>query len=124
VKKQRIRKITHDLIVILIFGVCYLCFFIKTGVGIPCVINKLTGIKCPGCGMTHAIVELVNGNIKGAMEYNALVLNVFPALCLYLIYRCVRYIKGNDEKFYIWEYILLIVFCVAVVGYGLIRNIK
>ena len=49
-----------------ILGFGYLIFFQKFGKGIPCLIYELTGYRCPGCGMTHALAEVWNGNYAGA----------------------------------------------------------
>lgn len=121
-KKQRKKKILYSLIAIAVFGIIYLFVFLKFGFGIPCIFYKITGMKCPGCGMTHAIAELSQGNVKLALEYNALCLTALPVLCLYLLYRAMRYVNGKDEGFYIWEYVLLIVLFVVVVRYGIVRN--
>jgi hypothetical protein len=47
------------------------CFEKITG-AIPgfCPFHALTGIPCPGCGMTRAIVSLIGGNISEAFLYN------------------------------------------------------
>ena len=49
---------------------------------IPCFFYKITGIKCPGCGMTRSLHNLVNGDIKKAIWYNVMSI---PAIVL-LIY--------------------------------------
>ncbi len=122
-RKQRVMRAAGILLAVVIFGLIYLWFFTTFGVGIPCIFNRITGLLCPGCGMTHAIAELCKGDIRGALGYNALVVDVFPVLCLYLLYRAVRYINGRGEGFYIWEYALLIILFIITVGYGLLRNL-
>lgn len=121
-KKQRLKKLLKNLLIIVALGICYLCFFLKFGFGIPCIFKKVTGYKCPGCGMTRAIAQLWKGNVEQALYYNKLVLNVLPITCLYLLYRAVRYINGNDEGFYIWEYAVLSVLLIVTIGYGILRN--
>lgn len=46
-----------------------------------CLIRKVFGVKCPGCGMTRAISSLAHGDIRKAVRYNRLVVVVFPILC-------------------------------------------
>jgi uncharacterized membrane protein len=40
--------------------------------GDTCVIHRLTGWQCPLCGMTHAVVALLHGNIATALHRNPL----------------------------------------------------
>ena len=94
----------------------------KRLVGIPCFFYKITGYKCPGCGMTHALSEIWNGNFRSAWEYNALSFTVLPIVCIYLLYRSVREAMGKGEGFYIWEYILLAGLLIIALAYGYVRN--
>jgi hypothetical protein len=41
--------------------------------GIPCVMHWLSGIECPGCGMTRALVLTSQFEWRAALEMNALV---------------------------------------------------
>jgi hypothetical protein len=46
-----------------------------------CLIRNVFGVLCPGCGMTRAISCVFHGNFKQALQYNKLVVLVFPLLC-------------------------------------------
>jgi hypothetical protein len=37
---------------------------------LPCPFHSITGVKCPGCGMTHACIALARGDIAMAWNYN------------------------------------------------------
>ncbi len=116
-------RLLKPIIVLLILGLLYLLFFRRFRIGIPCIFYTITGWKCPGCGMTHALSVLSKGDIKAAWDYNALSITALPVLCTYLFYRWVRVNLGKGEGFHIWEYVLLVLLFVSVVGYGIIRNI-
>lgn len=116
-------SLIKPIIVLLMLGFAYLFFFQRFEIGIPCLVYKLTGYKCPGCGMTHALSEVWNGNYLGAWRYNALSITVLPIVCIYLLYRSVKEQLGNGDGFYIWEYIILTILFVVVLFYGYIRNI-
>lgn len=117
-----ILKILKPIVLILAVGFVYLMFVQKFEIGIPCIFNKLTGLKCPGCGMTHAMVEIWNGNLDAAMQYNALSLTAFPVVCIYAFYRYIKEGIKKNEEFYIWEYVLLVVLLTVAVVYGYSRN--
>ena len=72
--------------------------------------------------MTHAIAQLWKGQIKKALEYNALCISVLPITCFYMLYRSVCYVNG-EEGFHAWEYAVLIILLAVTIGYGIMRNI-
>lgn len=121
VKKKCFFSIFKQVGTIFILGSVYLAVVLKTEQGIPCIFYKVTGLKCPGCGMTHAMVEIWKGNYKEALQYNALSITVFPLECLYLLYRFIS--ELNKEEFHIWEYAVLIALLFITIGYAWIRNI-
>ena len=47
-----------------------------------CPFRALTGLPCPGCGMTRAFCSLGHGDLQGAFGYNALAPFVFAAALL------------------------------------------
>lgn len=122
-KKKQIKNTIFTVASLILVAVLNQICFIIWGKGIPCVFRLITGYQCPGCGMTHAIKEIVFGNFKGAMKYNFLCLNVLPLTVIYLAFRLVRAIRTGYEGFKIWEYSVLMVLFVVTIGYGITRNI-
>lgn len=93
-----------------------------TGHGIPCVFHLITGLQCPGCGMTRAVISIAHGDIGQAFEYNALSVTLVPVVIIYLCYRGIRYIRDGREEFRAWEIVFLLTGLIIAIGYGIIRN--
>ena len=60
-------------------------FLILAGIvlTVHCPLKYLTGISCPGCGMTRALISLLTGHFRQAMHYHPLVLLVIPGVIVY-----------------------------------------
>ncbi|MBR3679285.1 MAG: DUF2752 domain-containing protein [Oscillospiraceae bacterium] len=62
-----------------------------------CVIRTLTGLKCPSCGMTHAVLSLFRGDIVGAVRENLMVpVGVLLGILWYI--GCWMEFFGSEKK--------------------------
>ncbi|MFT7484268.1 MAG: hypothetical protein ACI9F9_000108, partial [Candidatus Paceibacteria bacterium] len=53
------------------------------GVGLlPCPIHSLTGVSCPGCGITRACLSLVQGDLVSAWSYHPFAFFLVPLAVL------------------------------------------
>lgn len=48
----------------------------------PCIFRSITGLYCPGCGITRMLHALAHGDLARAARMNAMVLAMLPALAL------------------------------------------
>ena len=64
------------------------------GVGIPCPLNAVTGLHCPGCGMFRAVLALVRGDVWQAVRYNALCVFLLPAFAVFCVRESALYIRA------------------------------
>jgi hypothetical protein len=60
------------LVVIAILHGSGVCSADLVGSALPlfCPFKALTGVPCPGCGMTHALVSVAKGDFHSALIYN------------------------------------------------------
>lgn len=82
---KRIRTLweNHSGIILGLSAVSVLCL-LRFVLGLPCPIKYLTGISCPGCGMTRALWSLVTLDLSAALHYHpaCILLPVFAALLI------------------------------------------
>lgn len=52
---------------------------------IPCPIRTVFGVRCPGCGMTHALVALLRGDVRRAAQFNPFVFVLVPLVAIGLV---------------------------------------
>lgn len=62
-------KNKSNIIILLITGLLILAAYV---LGIGCPIKYMTGISCPGCGMTRAVVECIHLDFIRAWYYHPL----------------------------------------------------
>ena len=122
--EHRLRTVTIEIgSFILLCGIDLLAFSI-TGYGIPCVFRLFTGHLCPGCGITHACIEILHGNLQGAFQYNALSVTLLPLLLIYFAVKLVRYIRTGRLDLSIIEDIFLLLCFLICVLYAILRNVN
>lgn len=63
--------------------------------GTPCPIRLVTGLPCPGCGITRAAVLFVTGHWQQAWQMNPV---IFPIVLVVLYYGVNRYLLGREAK--------------------------
>lgn len=93
------------------------------GIGIPCLFRKMTGLLCPGCGNSRAVLSLLKLDLKAAFFYNML----FPLEFFYIgwvLFHCIRsYLKTGKFSYWpkkIWLDVLILI---AVLLWWIIRNL-
>jgi len=79
----------------------------------PCPFHSITGVECPGCGMTRACIALARGDIGNALNYNPLSLGLVLlaggfALAPHRIHRYWRRLPLNIRTLTGWSTFVLI----------------
>lgn len=73
-----------------------LVYCVMFALGITCPIRFLTGVSCPGCGMTRAVVSALRLDFKTAFDYHPLWILLLPvAITLVILWR-----KGKRKAFH------------------------
>ena len=113
--KSRFRQAKPLLVLICIAGF----YGLLNLVGIYCPIRFLTGISCPGCGMTRAWLSVLHGDFTQTMSFHPLFWTMIPAVFAVFFRK-----KLSRRMFYglVWCWILLMV-AVYLVRLFLIDNV-
>ncbi len=122
--KKRINNVLKANLVLLLILLGYYFINKYTGFYVPCIIYEITGFKCPGCGITHLVFDLLNFKIVDAFNDNPLVFIYSPFIISYYIYMIYLYIYDKKDKVlvkipnYVWGIIIAI-----TIIYGVVRNL-
>ena len=83
-----------------------------------CVIKSITGIPCPGCGLTRAYLALLHGDIKGAWNFHPLFWFIGPLIIFIFVFR-EKLQKNKKAQMIICSFSL-----VLIIGVYIYRMIK
>lgn len=103
-KRNKNSLLVFIILVILIYGILQVF-------GITCPIKFITGVSCPGCGMTRAYLSLLRLDFKSAYYYHPLF--VLPALGLILYIFRDKFSKkflSRLEIFFVLVFLIVYVF--------------
>jgi len=121
--KKRVYNLVIALSLIVGLGMGYAFFFVKTGIAIPCMIHLVTGLYCPGCGVSRMCLSILQGDFYLAFRYNPLLFLILPLLGFYFIRQAVNYIRGVKWQMSNWESIVWKVLVVVLIIFGVVRNL-
>ena len=111
-----LKKIKEYLILIIIL-IFFFLFFLTNN--LKCFFNELTGLYCPGCGITRLIISVLKLDFYQAFRYNPLVFCLIILGSIYAGYSLIRYKKikplGNR---------ISIILVVVIIIFSILRNIS
>lgn len=87
-----------------------------------CLFHALTGLNCPGCGMTRALYALLHGNLRVALKDNALFILTLGALAVWAAQFVVRKIRHQPTTFSVPPKYLWLSLVIALV-FAVVRNL-
>ena len=123
IDKRRLALALCIVLGVLCVGVAYLVLWKFTGFGFPCIFYTATGIKCAGCGMTHAAAALLTLDFKEAFRHNAMFLPVIVYIAWYAISVLLRFVKKKAPALDVKPYAVHITVGACMLVYGIVRNL-
>ncbi len=79
------RKIKHFKTKLVVLIAIIILAIVLTVSDTGCLIRRFIGIRCPGCGMTTAVVDVLHLRLAAAMNHHPMVWSL-PILVLYFLY--------------------------------------
>lgn len=122
-KKLKIKRVTV-ITCIIAAGFIYALFFMKTGVGIPCLFRLQTGYLCPSCGTTRMISSLLSLDFELAFYYNPLMFVLLPIFIYFALSFSIRYIKTGRVNTHRFENVIFISIVIVMIIFAVIRNLE
>jgi len=104
----------------LIIGMLYAVFIKITGISIHCLFREITGLKCPGCGITTFFMNMFRGDVKTAISANPSLVIVLPLLGAVLISVYVKNSWDIKKRWTLWCLYLSLFF---LLSFGILRNL-
>ncbi len=121
--KQRLIKGVKPVAILLAIGFAYVIIIKLTGFGLPCIFNSLTGLKCPGCGISRMFLSLLRLDFAAAFRWNGLIFAALPVVAVLYIYHQYRYVRYGEVGLKGWENVLSVIGIILLLAFGIIRNL-
>lgn len=119
---QRLRRLLTGLLLVAAVGAGYALWVNLTHLAIPCPFHAITGLQCPGCGVTRLCLALLRQDVAGAWQANAVLLLLLPLLGVLLGYRAVVYVRRGSVPTARWETLVWSGMAVVLLLWGIVRN--
>ena len=121
--RKRLYKLLIRCTILLSVGVLYYIFIRVTGIKIPCLFYEITGMSCPGCGVTRMALALFQLDIAEAFKYQPVVLcSILPfGICLGVY--AMRYVKDGNRQFSKWQSAVMWIIIAALLLFCIYRNV-
>ena len=107
---------------ILGIGLAYAVFVRLSGLSIPCPVHALTGLLCPGCGVTRMCMALLALDFPAAWSANPVLLLLLPILAALLARQAVQYVKSGRPSLSQRESALVWGMVAVLLLWGVARN--
>lgn len=121
--KHRLKRLLLLAGLILGIGLAYAVFVRLSGLSIPCPFHAVTGLLCPGCGVTRMCLALLRLDFAAAWEANPVLLLLLPVLAALLLRQAVRYVKTGRSTLSRGESALVWGMAAVLLLWGIARNL-
>jgi hypothetical protein len=86
-----------------------------------CPLKTMTGIDCPGCGMTRSLRALTGGDLSLAVDQNVLLVVALPLLVAGWVLWLARSLGRTDRQLITWNRSSATLVTVVLLGFWALR---
>lgn len=101
----------------------YAFLLLYTPFSIPCPFHALTGLYCPGCGVSRMALALLRFDLAAAFRANVALCLLLPALALLFLWRGIHYLRTGEWETPRWQSALLWAMIALLLLFGVLRNL-
>lgn len=87
------RRRLRTAVLVVLAGLAYYIETQTLGFALQCPFHQLTGLFCPGCGITTACIALLHGDFAGAAAANRGLALALPLLAPFLLFCLWRWLR-------------------------------
>ena len=107
-----------------VFLVVYYEFVKNTGIGVPCLFQYFFHLQCPGCGITHMILAVFEGQFYQAFQYHPIVFTGSPFLLWICGKRLWCWLWEKEVQWRKWEQVGMIFFVILLLVFAVLRSLN
>lgn len=122
-RRRRLGRLLGGAGLLLAAGLAYALWVRATGLALPCPFRAVTGLLCPGCGITRLCLALLRGDWAGAWRANPALLPMLPILAALAVRLSVRYVREGSAVLTRRENALVWVLTALLAAWGIVRNL-
>lgn len=125
-KKQQFHQLNKKILLTglaLSGGLAYYLLLVHFNIGIPCLFNVITNLKCPGCGITHLILNLSKFKFKQAFLCNQFIFIASPFIIYFIIKTYLCGLLNITFKLNKAENVLIFLLLIGSIVFTVVRNI-
>lgn len=122
-KRTRVRRLLLTLGGLLTAGGAYALLCSHLGWGLPCPIYSLTGLQCPGCGVSRMAISLIALDFQAAWNHHPAIMSLLPWMAAVAIDYIWGYIQTGTHRLHKWANLSVSIMTVILLVYGVVRNL-
>lgn len=110
-------------LLVVVAGLVYGIFVEYTGLAIPCLFRRVTGLKCPGCGITGMCIALMQLDFKTAFWCHPMLFVLLAPLGIVFARSIAAYVQEGTWQTKRWQDVILYICIALLIGFSVVRNI-